>query len=59
VEVDEAGVARRPGAANLAGSTVTMPRVRDNLAREVGLAPADIARLVDTNPRRAIGLAAG
>jgi N-acetylglucosamine-6-phosphate deacetylase len=59
VEVDEAGVARRPGAPNLAGSTVTMPRVRDNLARELGLAPADVARLVDANPRAAIGLAAG
>jgi len=59
VEVDAAGVARRPGSPNLAGSTVTMPRVRDNLARELGLAPADVARLVDTNPRRAVGLPAG
>jgi len=59
VEVDEAGVARRPGAPNLAGSTVTMPAVRDNLVRHLGLAAADVARLVDANPRAAIGMAAG
>lgn len=57
VEVDAAGVARRPGSANLAGSTVTMPTVRANLARHLGLAEADIARLVDTNPRRAVHVA--
>jgi N-acetylglucosamine-6-phosphate deacetylase len=57
VEVDAAGVARRPGSENLAGSTVTMPAVRANLARHLGLAEADITRLVDTNPRRAVHLA--
>lgn len=57
VEIDAHGVARRPGSPNLAGSTVTMPQVRENLARHLGLAEADIARLVDENPRRAVGLA--
>jgi N-acetylglucosamine-6-phosphate deacetylase len=57
VEIDAAGVARRPGSANLAGSTVTMPRVRENLARHLGLAEAEIARLIDANPRRALGIA--
>ncbi|NBU40911.1 MAG: N-acetylglucosamine-6-phosphate deacetylase [Planctomycetia bacterium] len=57
VDVDAAGVARRPGSENLAGSTVTMPRVREHLARHLGLSDADIARLVDTNPRRALHLA--
>lgn len=56
VEVDRQGVARRPGSENLAGSTVTMPQVCDNLVRELGLGTADVARLVDKNPRRAIGL---
>lgn len=56
VDVDAAGVARRPGSENLAGSTVTMPRVREHLARHLGLSDTDIARLVDTNPRRAIHL---
>jgi N-acetylglucosamine-6-phosphate deacetylase len=57
VDVDAAGVARRPGSENLAGSTVTMPRVREHLARHLGLSDADIGRLVDTNPRRALHLA--
>lgn len=56
VEVDAYGVARRPGSDNLAGSTVTMPAVRANLSRHLGLSEADITRLVDTNPRRAIRL---
>jgi N-acetylglucosamine-6-phosphate deacetylase len=56
VDVDAAGVARRPGSENLAGSTVTMPRVREHLARHLGLSDTDIARLVDTNPRRAVHL---
>ncbi|HBB75050.1 MAG TPA: N-acetylglucosamine-6-phosphate deacetylase, partial [Planctomycetaceae bacterium] len=56
VEVDACGVARRPGSDNLAGSTVTMPAVRANLSRHLGLSEADITRLVDTNPRRAIRL---
>ena len=57
VDVDAAGVARRPGSENLSGSTVTMPRVREHLARHLGLSNADIARLVDTNPRHALHLA--
>ena len=58
VEIDAAGVARRPGSPNLAGSTVTMPQVRHNLARHLGLSEADIGLLIDTNPRRAVGLIA-
>jgi N-acetylglucosamine-6-phosphate deacetylase len=56
VEIDAAGVARRPGSANLAGSTVTMPQIRTNLARHLGLTETDIARLIDKNPRRSVGL---
>lgn len=56
VEVDSAGVARRPGLKNLAGSTISMHGVRDNLARHLGLDAAAIDRLVSTNPRRAVGL---
>lgn len=54
VEVDEAGAARRPGAANLAGSTLTMPRLLEHLAEDLGLGPQDIARMVDVNPRAAL-----
>ena len=56
VEVDEDGVARRPGSANLAGSTVTMPGILRNLSEELGLDEGDIATLVDRNPRSALGL---
>lgn len=56
VEVDAAGVARRPGSTNLAGSTITMPGIRDNLVRHLGLSESQITRLIDENPRRALGL---
>ena len=56
VVVDAAGTARRPGAGNLAGSTVSMRQVCENLARHLGLDTASIARLTATNPRRAVGL---
>jgi len=56
VEIDENLVARRPGQKNLAGSTVTMPKIRDNLATHLGLSASEIETLVSTNPRRAIGL---
>ena len=56
VEVDEAGVSRRPGSVNLAGSTVTMPGILRNLSQELGLGEVDIAKLVDRNPRSALGL---
>lgn len=55
VEIDHRGVARRPGSANLAGSTVTMPRVREHLATDLGLSEAEIGQLIDRNPRAAVG----
>jgi N-acetylglucosamine-6-phosphate deacetylase len=56
VEVDEDGVARRPGSANLAGSTVTMPGILRNLSQDIGLSEKEITALVDRNPRAALGL---
>ncbi len=56
VEIDENGVARRPGSPNLAGSTVTMPKIRENLSRELGLSDLDIEQLICHNPRKAIGV---
>jgi N-acetylglucosamine-6-phosphate deacetylase len=56
VEIDAQGVARRPGSPNLAGSTVTMPQVRRNLAEHLSLSETEIETLVDRNPRRAIGI---
>lgn len=56
VEVDAAGVARRPVQRNLAGSTLSMRQIRDNLRRHLGLDDAAVERLTATNPRRAVGL---
>jgi len=56
VEIDEAGVARRPGSPNLAGSTVTMPQIRKNLVTELGLTEDQIEQLVSINPRKAVGI---
>lgn len=56
VEIDDHGVARRPGSPNLAGSTVTMPEVEANLASELGLSKTQIETLISFNPRRSIGL---
>ena len=56
VEVDEDGVARRPGSPNLAGSTITMPDIRQNLSESLGLSDAEVASLVDFNPRSALDL---
>jgi N-acetylglucosamine-6-phosphate deacetylase len=56
VEVDAAGVARRPGLKNLAGSTISMRQVRDNLREHLGLDGSAVERLTATNPRLAVGL---
>lgn len=56
VEVDVEGVARKPGSPNLAGSTITMPGICQNLKQHLNLNEADIRRLVDINPRQAIGM---
>lgn len=49
-------VARSPDASHFVGSTVTMRQTRENLERELGLDDSAIARLLDLNPRRALGL---
>ncbi len=54
VEVDEDGVVRRPGSPNLAGSTITMPGVRKNLAEHLNFSDGDIQRVIDANPRQAL-----
>lgn len=56
IEVDEQGVARKPGSPNLAGATITMPQVRENLSQRLGLDDDQIRMLIDTNPRKAIGI---
>lgn len=57
VEVDQQGVARRPGSPNLAGSTITMPGVIANLETKLGFSKTEVARMVEQNPIKAIGAA--
>lgn len=57
VEVDEAGVARRPGSPNLAGSTIRGHQVAANLREHLGLDAAEIDRVYRANPLKALGLA--
>ncbi|MGB7344592.1 MAG: N-acetylglucosamine-6-phosphate deacetylase [Pirellulaceae bacterium] len=54
VEVDGKGIARRPGSANLAGSTITMPGICHNLNHHLGFDDEAIKQMVDTNPRKAL-----
>ncbi len=54
VEVDEHGVARKPGSANLAGSTITMPAIIENLTKQLGYSAQQVQQLIDLNPRKAI-----
>jgi N-acetylglucosamine-6-phosphate deacetylase len=49
-------VARAPDGSHLVGSAVNMQRQAENLAKQVGLDAAQVARLTSENPRRAIGL---
>ncbi len=54
VEIDEHGVARRPGSPNLAGSTIRMPKLLENLSTELGLSQEEIAMVISENPRKAV-----
>ncbi len=52
VDVGEDLAARPPGEDHFAGSAITMPRVRENLAEHLGLTVAEIETMTDRNPRR-------
>lgn len=56
IVIGEDGVARSPDASHFVGSTLTMRQTRGNLERELGLDESAVARLLDHNPRRALGL---
>jgi len=55
LNIGEDLVARIPSG-NLAGSTVTMPRLTANLREHLGLSEGEIEMLVDANPRKALGI---
>jgi N-acetylglucosamine-6-phosphate deacetylase len=50
--VDAGGVARAPDGIHLAGSTLTMGRLRENTERHLGLSHEEIERLVWLGPQR-------
>ncbi|MEM1442369.1 MAG: N-acetylglucosamine-6-phosphate deacetylase [Verrucomicrobiota bacterium] len=56
VEIDEQGVARRPGSMNLAGSTVRGFQVAENLEERLGFSKEEIQKVFHDNPRHALGL---
>ena len=49
-------VARSPDGSHFVGSTVTVPRIKANARDHLGLSEAEVATLLDHNPRRALGL---
>ncbi len=56
VEVDEQGVARRPGSPNLAGSTIRGHQVAKNLRQHLGLDETAVDRVYRANPLKALNL---
>lgn len=56
VEIDEKGIARRPGSLNLAGSTIRGPQVESNLREELGLSESEINQVYHDNPLAALNL---
>ena len=56
IQIGEDLVARSPDGSHFVGSTVTIPRILTNGQQNLGLSKADLARLLDTNPRKAVGL---
>ncbi|YCM46764.1 N-acetylglucosamine-6-phosphate deacetylase [Verrucomicrobiaceae bacterium 227] len=55
VKIGEDLVARAPDGSHLIGSTVTMPRIAENLSRELGFSEEDIRKVLVENPRTLIG----
>lgn len=47
-------VARSPDGSHFVGSTVTVPRIKANALGDLGMSEADLERVIDTNPRRAV-----
>lgn len=56
IKIGEDLIARSHDASHFVGSTVTMRKSREHLEGPLGLDEKDIVRLLDTNPRQAIGL---
>jgi N-acetylglucosamine-6-phosphate deacetylase len=49
-------VARAPDGSHLLGAAITMPQTAANLTQKLGLSADEVRRLMDVNPRAAIGM---
>jgi N-acetylglucosamine-6-phosphate deacetylase len=47
-------VARSPDGSHFVGSTVTVPRIKANALHDLGMTEAELARVLDENPRKAM-----
>jgi N-acetylglucosamine-6-phosphate deacetylase len=56
IKIGEDLVARSPDGSHFVGSTVTVPRILKHGKTDLALSDADLTRLLDSNPRRALGL---
>ncbi|GEP43348.1 N-acetylglucosamine-6-phosphate deacetylase [Brevifollis gellanilyticus] len=56
IVIGEDLVARSPDGSHFVGSTVTIPRILTNGQQHLGLSKAELQLLLDTNPRKAVGL---
>jgi len=56
IVIGEDLVARSPDGSHFVGSTVTIPRILSNGQQQLGLSKAELALLLDVNPRKAVGL---
>ncbi len=57
LQIGEDLVARSPDGSHFVGSTVTLPRIMTNGLQKLELSKAELALLLDHNPRQALGLA--
>lgn len=55
VRIGDDLVARSPDGSHLIGSTITMPRVAENLEKELGFSQSEICKVIEENPRTVIG----
>lgn len=56
IVIGEDLVARSPDGSHFVGSTVTVPRIKVNARDHLGLTEVELTTLLDTNPRKAMGL---
>jgi N-acetylglucosamine-6-phosphate deacetylase len=56
IEIGEDGIAWAAGGKNFAGSTVTMPRILENIQVGLGLSEEEAEVLTVLNPRKALGM---